>query len=345
MRIGYVWKEPGAGMIETDDDDDIQVLDPNDDGNRAIDTHLSKTPFANKLWHVAARSSPYNTSVSVTYGCDLFVRSPEVPLQSRIMHNGEAGRKGHPRVRSSRGVRMEIEVDVNLDLSLGGVMRGVRRVGDFTTIGVGVGLNPQRGLFISFSWSRLGQNIIIPVILLSEEEFNVTALLWALAVPWVAYAAVEFTLLRPKLRRQRRRLFERKRRELREMVVKRRTEAEQAVLLMAPLVEHRQAVEREQEGLVILKATYGVSDGGSDFQKGPRAAEVANVMVALAALVNGGQLSIARGLNKSQIIGFWDPAPLKRKRLIVDYLFGGRRHHVEVANDEALSMPMRMHEV
>lgn len=344
MRIGYFWIEDRSQMIQTDDEDDINILD-------ASDRHIEKPASSrvtsdNPSWHLTVDSSPYDTTVSVTWGRDLFSRAAERPIRSRIRKSGEAvARSRDFDVPSSRGVRFEIEGNVGLDLSLGGVVRGVRRIGDFTSIGIGVGLNPERGLYISFSWSRLGQNIIIPVILLSGDELDFKSILWALAVPWATYAAIEFGILRPRLRRRRQKLVEKTRKELRENVLRRRGEAEQANILMRPLVEHRQAIEREQGGLVILRAEYGVRVMGSNSKASWRPGEVADVTVGLAALVDGGQLSLPRGLEKGSLIGFWDPAPLKRKLLVMDYLFGGKTHHAEFARNDALSLPMRAHEV
>jgi len=243
-------------------------------------------------------------------------------------------------------VRLEIQADIGILSALTGTVRGVRRIGDFSSVGVSVGVIPSRGgLFISFSWSRLGQSIILPVVLVPQEEVTSAALFWAIAIPWATYAAVEFVIMRPRSQRKRQRLLERKRRELKENVAKRRIEAEQAVQLMRPLVENRQAFERENGGLVILNATYGVRIAGPGGKMTWEAGEVADVTEALAALVDGSQLSLPRGVRISQIMGFYDPAPLKKKSLSVLYLFDGKQHYVEIRGGEALSIPMRAHEV
>jgi DnaJ family protein C protein 11 len=104
-------------------------------------------------------------------------------------------------------------------------------------------------------------------------------------------------------------------------------------------------MEREKAGLVILKAEYGVRAATSESKPNWKAGEVVDVTVALAALVDESQLSLPRGLDKAQIIGFWDPSPLRRKLLVVDYLFGGKRHHVKSDHKDALYLPMRAHEV
>ncbi|KAI9744484.1 MAG: hypothetical protein M1818_002013 [Claussenomyces sp. TS43310] len=338
MRTGWVWSE-GRSTLQVDEDQDLY-------GNPSTGDSKDAAPTSNQSWHVAASASPLNTSMSITYGRDVFVRSPERTIRSRIMNNGEAALKDpRPRIDSVGGVRLEIEAEVSLALSFGGCVRGVRRVGDFSTVGVGVGLKAERGLYISLSWSRLSQKLALPIILIPMEEVSSRAAFWALALPWAAYAAVEFVILRPRLQQKRLKLLERKRKELVHNVVRRKQEAEQAVLLMLPLVEHRQAIEREQGGLVITNAEYGAVDSTKHGKTKFLAGESANVTVALAALVDSGQVSLPKGLHKSHLVGWWDPAPLKKKSLSIDYLFGGKQHHVEIQGNANLSIPMRDHEI
>jgi len=339
MRLGYLYVADGGKIIGADEDRDPFLNETRDE------TTAKKEVSANPSWHISSMATPYNASVSVIYGRDIFNRITESDILSRITNSGEAVSKSNPaKMASTRGVRLEIEAEVSMDMALAGTVRGVRRIGDFSSVGVGVGLQ-QRGLFVSFSWSRLGQNIIIPVILVPHGEITTNALFYALAIPWATYAAVEFVIIRPRLRQKRSRLVEKKRRELNENVLKQKMEAEQAVLLMQPSVESRQLLELEEGGLVVLKATWGVPDAGKHEKVQFKAGEFADVTTALASLVHDGQLIIPRGLNKAQLIGFWDASPLKAKVLAVDYLFGGKPHRVEVRGKSALSIPKREHEV
>jgi DnaJ family protein C protein 11 len=83
--------------------------------------------------------------------------------------------------------------------------------------------------------------------------------------------------------------------------------------------------------LVILSAKYSVSGAPPD--------EIADVTVAVAALVAGGQLLIPKGLRKSHLLGFWDPAPLTTKVLLVRYLYQGKENSVEVSGRDELRLP------
>ncbi|KAI5301456.1 hypothetical protein KEM55_001719 [Ascosphaera atra] len=68
-----------------------------------------------------------------------------------------------------------------------------------------------------------------------------------------------------------------------------------------------------------------------------------DVTTAVGALVEQGQLNISAKVMKWQLIGFWDPAPLRTKVLRVRYKFKGEEHFVEVKDSEPLSCPMRAH--
>lgn len=336
VRTGWIWSE-GASPLDLNDD-----REPYGAGS----TDLPAETFSNQSWHIAANASPVDASVSVIYGRDVFVRSPHHTIRSRIRNNGEAAPKSGPsRIKPPGGVRLEIETALSMAMTFGGTVRGVRRVGDFSSVGVGVGIDAERGLFISLSWSRLSQRLALPIILVPPEEVGFTVVLWALAVPWAAYTAVEFAILRPRLQRKRKRLVEKKRKELLHNVAQRKQEAEEAIALMLPLVEHRQAIERENEGLVIVRAQYGVVEPGKRSKPVFRPAESVDVTIPVAALVDNGQVSLPRGLHKSQLVGWWDPAPLKKKTLGIDYLFAGKKHHVDVPGDAGLSIPMRDHEL
>lgn len=347
MKIGYIWSHDGSSReFTTDEDDDMVDLDAVDSKDNHLKHHPASSLSSHDSWHIAANSSPLNTAISVTYGCDLFTQAPERPVRSRIRNNGQAVATSHRILISPpRGIRLEIEADVALHSSFGGIVRGVRRVGDFTSIGLGIGLNHQRGLYISFSWSRLGQNLILPVILVPSDHVNIQMWLTAVAIPCASYVFAEFAILRPWTSQKRTALLEQKRQQLQASVKERQNNAEQAVQLMQSLVDHRQAIERERGGLVILSAKYGVPETKAGAKNSWRPGEEADVTIAVAALVDAGQLSLPRGTYKSQIIGFWDPAPLKRKVLEVEYLFAGKKHRGACVGREGLVLPQGRHEI
>ena len=192
------------------------------------------------------------------------------------------------------------------------------------------------------SWRRLKQTISIPVALLPLENITTSAIILAVGIPWALYMTIEFAIIRPRIRSKRQRVLNEQRAKLRLNISKRREEAEQIVSLMQPSVMRRQAQERDSGGLVILNALYGIKDAGS---KTWTESAVADVTIALASLVDDGQLNIPCSLDKNKLTGFWNPAPFARKVLAVKYMFGGKEHFVEVNGNQALIIPSRAHEL
>lgn len=267
------------------------------------------TSDAQVSWEFQVNASPYGGGLSCQYARDIFATGPEPPLRSHISEAGElfdrSSRAMTPKV--ARGVRLEIDTTVGFDLALGWTVKGTRRVGNFTHVGVGVGVQGSNGLIFSISWSRLGHAINLPVVVCPAEILSRNAVLWALAVPWGTYIAVDFGIVRPRARRKRKEEVASRRKELRRLVERRKAEASQAIRLMKDQVERRQRRERERDGLVILKAEYGSSNSGhtgafaSQSRNSRRQGEVADVTIAVAALVDSGQLVIPRQLSRVSV--------------------------------------------
>lgn len=329
MKLGAIWMPQERSLNEDDPDADPFELAPGGG-------------IPGPTTNAALVASPGQVHLEVSHSIDLFTRYDEPPVRSRILNSGAALSSSPPVLRKSRGLRLELAGSLGLPAILDVSMTGKRRVGTFSTLGLGVGINQIMGLYCSLSWSRLGQNISVPIALIPLEQTTTTAILCAVGVPWALYATLEFVVCRPAQRHRRKRLIKSQRAKLRSTIAERRKEAAQAVVLMYPSVAYRQEREREAGGLVILSAFYGVRGAKPGSWKD---GAVADVNVALAALVDDGQLSLARGLDKSRLIGFWDPSPLERKVLEVKYLFGGRQHRVEVRGNQGLVLPRRQHEV
>ena len=122
-------------------------------------------------------------------------------------------------------------------------------------------------------------------------------------------------------------------------VSRRRYEADNLTVLLAQPVEARQKRQMAVGGLVILSAKFGIPD-----EQGAWAgAKVADVTIALAALIDdvtdGGRLVIPKGVRKSRVPGFWDPAPGQEKTLHVAYSWKGAETFVDVQGREELVLP------
>ena len=240
-------------------------------------------------------ASPVGGSLSLNYSRDLFSGKPaddDLPLS-------EWGSEGyHPsslnQGEQRRSVRLEIATTVGFNLALGWNITGLRRVGEFTRVGLGVGVQGDRGLVMTFSWRRLGQKINIPIALCPVEMATADVAALTVVLPWVTYCAVEFGLLRPRARKNRRRVIAQRRKELKRLIPRKRERSRQTVELMREQVRRQQSREEARNGLVVTKAEYGVQDNNND-------GAVIDVTIPVAALVNHSQLIIPRETVKVRI--------------------------------------------
>lgn len=95
--------------------------------------------------------------------------------------------------------------------------------------------------------------------------------------------------------------------------------------------------ETENDGLIINSAIYKAAENAD--------IPPLDVTVALQSLVLNSKLVIPAGRSKSGLIGFYDTCLGEAKVLQVNYTFKGRPHVVEVADLQALVMPLRAHAI
>ncbi|OBT65457.1 hypothetical protein VE03_04940 [Pseudogymnoascus sp. 23342-1-I1] len=322
MKLGAEWGFEGDAISNHD---------------RSGDPYYLESKTAPSGTNVVVEAHSGSTQLTMVHYRDVFSTYDEPPMRSRVMNSGEVVPQapGH-HVSRSRGVLLSVEASIGFPSILSASVTGRRHIGTFTTVGLSVGVAQSRGLYCSFSWSRLKQSISIPVVLLPLEDVTTSAILLAVGIPWALYTTLEFVVIRPRRRSKNRQLLKSQRAKLRLNVAKKREEAEQVVSLMYTSVEHRQEQARRSGGLVILSALYGT--------KGKEGVLV-EVTIALASLVDADQLNIPRSVDRNKLTGFWDPAPLSDKVLVVKYMFGGKEHFVEVKGNQSLIIPSRAHEV
>ena len=283
--------------------------------DRDMDDHDRTGP-----WTVSAGLSTGIAATYLRYGRDVF--------------SSLAGKTTRQKsVRS--GVRAEVELGSSTQRDFFLAFRALKRIGRFSKAGLELGFTPNN-MHLSLYWSRLGQRISLPVMIARKASLSTRFLFWATVVPFAAFAAVELVY-----RQLRRRLDKStgsktsssstSKEDLQRYIAKRRAEADELTVILATGVEPRQSRERQGGGLVILSAKYGVKDAPPD--------EVADVTIAVAALVDNGKLVIPQGMRKSRLLGFWDPAPMNTKVLSVRYVYQGREHMVEVSGRDELKLP------
>jgi DnaJ family protein C protein 11 len=196
------------------------------------------------------------------------------------------------KMNEARAVKLQVESVIGLDGSIQWTVKGTRRVGENTKIGLGMGISANN-VAMTVHWKRLGQNINLPVILMPHRHHDAAVL--ATAIPWVAYCAIEFGYIRPRDRRKRRQEVARRHKELNKLIPKKRAESNQAIELMRDHVARRQAREKHHDGLVVTKAEYGYYPSQSKKPKsGFTEPRVMDATIPVASLVYGGQLVIPK---------------------------------------------------
>ncbi|KAI8265419.1 Chaperone protein dnaJ 13 [Colletotrichum sp. SAR11_239] len=225
----------------------------------------------------------------------------------------------------SKPTRLEVELCSNTLLDRYLAVRNLWNVGRFSKLGLEFGVS-LHSLHLSLYWSRLSQRLSIPLLLSPRAEYSPAVFFYASAVPLVAFAARHFLAKRksaPPMEI-----------DLQAYINRKRAAADDIAALLAGPVEARQHAERKRRGLVILSAKFGVKEGADWALE-----EVADVTLAVAALVEDGKLKIPAGVRKGSMLGFWDPAPLRRKALHVRYLWKGKERTIEVMGRDELVLP------
>lgn len=282
IDVGYLSLPKPATKLEVDEEDEEDLDERLKEGHPA------------ESWHWRVSASPQGGNLTLRYERNLFSGRVDEPPRSEWNLEGY-----HPITPTTehRAVRLEVEATAGLDGSLAWHIAGTRQVGDFTRVGLGVGVSGRRGLTVSVTWRRLGQAISLPVVICPLDLVDVDLAALAVMIPWLTYCGIEFGYIRPRERRKRRQAIIKRRKELKKLTAKRKAESQQAIELMSEQVRRRQERERAQGGLVIERAEYGYYPP-ADRKKVVAGEEVESsvidVTIPVAALVDHGQLIIPR---------------------------------------------------
>lgn len=289
LQLGLISlpEQPQATMDFDDDDEESGELDED------VQNLLKKRRKINQsaeAWQTHLQVSPGGGAIVLKYSRNIFSGKPaDDPVKTEWSSEGYFPM---PTMDQARAVRLEISSVVGLDMSLSWTITGVRRIGEYTRVGLGVGI-AEKGIMMTVSWSRLGQNINIPINVCPTNEATSGAAALTAIFPWLAYCAIEFGYIRPRDKKKRRQAAARRHRELKKQIPKKREESLQAIELMTDQVHRRQAREETQDGLIITKAEYGyIPPANKKPKNGFTEPRVIDVTIPVAALVNRGQLVI-----------------------------------------------------
>ncbi|KAI8344753.1 hypothetical protein BC941DRAFT_409532 [Chlamydoabsidia padenii] len=212
-----------------------------------------------------------------------------------------------------------------------------------TNFGMSMECGVPTGVMLQFKVSRLGQKLVVPIILSSEFDFRLTFL--GTAIPAAVAMAIDQLVLKPRRQKQIKLKIQELREQHADILANRKAEAEDAQKLVASAAERKTKMEtNKKDGLVIIKAIYGHLENLSDEESEQQDIEgVIDVTVVLQAMVNESRLTIPSGHSKTNICGFYDPCLGERKQLKVQYRFQHQLHQVIIKDNAALVMPMRAH--
>ncbi|KAG0342182.1 hypothetical protein BG004_005719 [Podila humilis] len=255
-------------------------------------------------------------------------KSYQIELQTGIMQS-------HLSVDRTWALDASTRVRVGGSMStVGGInasIGGDRQVTDHTKVGLALEVGLSGGVSFNIKVRRLGQSVTIPIVL--SAEFNPKLAFWAAVLPICAITAVDMGYVKPKRRRERAEKIQELRKVHAEFIANQKKEAEEAMELLRESTARRTKQEQDKDGLVIIEALYGNLSAGL----------VADVTVAVQALVNNSQLSMPGGHSKNHILGFYDPCLGEKKQLRIRYEFQRRMHEVVVADLASVAAPVRSH--
>jgi DnaJ family protein C protein 11 len=251
LQVGLVSIPKQPLNVVSMDEDDVESEEAE------LRRHLQKkqvTDRAAESWQTFVQVSPGGGGLGLTYSRNLFSGTPaDDPLKSEWSDEGYAPMA---KMEDARAVRLELSTTVSPNLSFVWSLKGTRRVGEYTKMGIGIGFADQ-GILMTIGWSRLGQGLNLPIVLCSKDEATHDAAILASIFTWASYLAIEFGYVRPRDRKRRREAAARRHNQLKKLVPQKRAESEQAIQLMVDQVRRRQLREHEQDGLVIDRAEYG----------------------------------------------------------------------------------------
>lgn len=151
----------------------------------------------------------------------------------------------------------------------------------------------------------------MPIVL--SAEFNPKLAFWAAVVPICAVTALDIGYVKPKRRRERAEKIQELRKVHADFIARQKKEAEEAIELLRESTGRKTKQEKDKDGLVIIEALYGNLNAGL----------VADVTIAVQALVNDSQLSMPGGHSK-----------VKRKKRLITICLIRRKVAVRYADSK-----------
>ncbi|XP_052329422.1 dnaJ homolog subfamily C member 11 [Oncorhynchus keta] len=215
-----------------------------------------------------------------------------------------------------------------------------RKISRHSVLAATVSVGVPQGVTLKIRLARANQTYLFPVHL--TDQLLPSAVFYATVGPLLVYMAIHRLVIIPYTCSQKQQDLELQRKSSEVDMVKKKQEAESAVLLMQESVRRIIEGEESKMGLIILNAWYGkfVTDNSTRQER----AQVIDVTVPLQCLVKDSKLILTEA-SKAGLPGFYDPCVGEDKSLKLLYQFRGVMHQVLSADTEALRIPKQSHRI
>lgn len=206
-----------------------------------------------------------------------------------------------------------------------------KRISKYSSVVANISIGVPSGVFLKLKVIRSSQTFIFPIHI--SEEIIPAAVFYATATPILVWFVVKKVIIDPMNADQKRREVEKAREGNKQRMAEKKREAESSIELMSATLSRIQEDETKRHGLVILSAVYGKLDDDET--------ERVDVTIPLQCLVKGSKLILFNG-SKCDLPGFYDPCAGEEKRLQIEYLYRDLKYDVNVADEDALRIPMSL---
>nr|XP_046191457.1 dnaJ homolog subfamily C member 11-like [Oncorhynchus gorbuscha] len=215
-----------------------------------------------------------------------------------------------------------------------------RKISRHSVLAATVSVGVPQGVTLKIRLARANQTYLFPVHL--TDQLLPSAVFYATVGPLLVYMAIHRLVIIPYTCSQKQQDLELQRKSSEVDMVKKKQEAESAILLMQESVRRIIEGEESKMGLIILNAWYGkfVTDNSTHQER----AQVIDVTVPLQCLVKDSKLILTEA-SKAGLPGFYDPCVGEDKSLKLLYQFRGVMHQVLSADTEALRIPKQSHRI
>ena len=213
-------------------------------------------------------------------------------------------------------------------------------LGKLTKLGSYIGLSGY-GVHLKLVLHRTNQSYSARFHL--SDELHIPVIVAASLFPVLTYMGIRLMSILPIIRQQKEWEKAKRLKDLKAAAKEKKREAMSAVDLMQESADRIVRLEQVKLGLVITEAWYGkMSVSGNKRINASPNDEAIDVSVPLQSMVDDSKLIIHES-DKSELVGFYDPAVGHSKWLYIKYDFRGFQHEVVVENSQKVAIPRESH--